>query len=120
MQPPDRECVRRISSLRRLQSRQNGLDQVERADRPGADKGFAGSKVGGGAGQHGGAADTVENVGLPGRELRLIAADGSQLLLQRLADIDREVARVAAEDFGLESKAEINLRLNGVHRQVVE
>src|SRR5206468_11748737 len=54
------------------------------------------------------------------RELRLVAADGGDLLLQRLADIDREVAWIAAQDFRLEGEAEVELGLNRVDRQVVE
>ena len=90
----------------------DGLHEVERAEGPSADEGFAGGEVGGGAGEHGGAADAVEDVGLAGRKLRLVAADGGDFLLQRLADIDREVARIAAERFGLEGEAEIELRLD--------
>src|SRR4029079_12075911 len=103
-----------------LQSWQYRLDQVERADWAGADKRFAGGKTGGGPREHGRAANAVENMGLAGRKLRLIAADGGQLLLQRVADIDREVARIAAGDFGLESEAKIKLGLDRVDGQIIE
>src|SRR2546428_356110 len=86
-------------NLHSLHPRQHCLDKIERTNRPSADKGFTSGKIGGCPGQHGSAADAVEDVGLAGRELRLVAADRGDLLLQRLADIDREMARIAAEDF---------------------
>jgi hypothetical protein len=103
-----------------LEAGEGRFDEVEGTEGASGDEGFAGGEIGCGAGQHRGTPNSVEDVGFAGRELRLVAADGLDLLLQRVADIDREMAGVAAEYFRLEGEAEIELGLDGVDGQVVE
>ena len=60
------------------------FDEIDRAERPDADECFSRGKAARGAGDQRRPFDAVEDVGLRGRELRLVAGDRGQLLVQRV------------------------------------